>query len=97
MEKKEFYDKIASILGASHEYSTFNDVIYRFIDGKPCPTNATRWGGRSPGNGRFPGFGIVRLYGNTVHIALTKPIGINAICTSKEEAVEMIEKIINNS
>jgi hypothetical protein len=31
-------------------------------------TNKTRWNMRGPGNGRFPGFGLIRAFGNTVHM-----------------------------
>ena len=53
--KKEFYDKVSKILNIEHEFN------------EPVPRR-TRWNNRKIGNGRFPGFGLVRCYGSGVLI-----------------------------
>lgn len=50
-EKEAFYIKCSEILGIEHEYNT------------PVPRR-TRWNTRLIGNGRFPGFGLIRCMGN---------------------------------
>lgn len=92
MNKKDFYDRCADILGCQHDYSTFNDKIYRFDEeGKPCGTNATRWGGRHPGNGRFPGYGTIRAFGPVIHVALTRPKSVAQTFNSQEEVLAFLE------
>ena len=98
-EEEDFYGKCAEILGTEHQYR----------DGVPRPkidrdgkiytpaTKASRWGGREPGNGRFPGFGIIRAFGNTVQINLNKPKKISAIIEGKEEALAFLRKEVNNN
>ena len=54
-DKKEFYERCAEILGIKHEYNT------------PVPKR-TRWNNRFIGNGRYPGFGLIRCYGNSVMV-----------------------------
>ena len=82
-------------MGCQHEYSTFNDIIYRFdCDGNPCGTNATRWGGRHPGNGRYSQYGIIRYYSDkVVHISIHTPVSMN-ITTTVEDAIEIIKNIM---
>jgi hypothetical protein len=64
MDSQEFYAEVGAILGVDHEYVT-----------PPAPGKKLRWGPRGPGNGRFPGHGIVRMFSPTViHVALTKPV-----------------------
>lgn len=50
-EKQEFYARCAEILNIEHEYNT------------PVPKR-NRWNTRRTGNGRYPGFGLIRCYGN---------------------------------
>ena len=97
--EEDFYGRCAEILGTEHQYR----------DGVPRPkmdregkmytpsSRATRWGGREPGNGRFSGFGLIRLFGNTVQINLTKPKRISAIIDGREEALAFLEKEVNNN
>lgn len=54
-EKKAFYARCSEILNIKHEYNT------------PVPRR-TRWNTRFIGNGRYPGFGLIRCYGNSVMI-----------------------------
>ena len=55
-EKKAFYAQCGEILGIAHEW---NDPVPR----------RTRWNTRLIGNGRFPGFGLIRCYGYQVMVS----------------------------
>ena len=52
-DNEVFYGACAEALGIPHEYR------------KPV-RKRTRWNNRLLGNGRFPGFGLVRLHGPSV-------------------------------
>lgn len=54
-DKEVFYGACADALGIPHEFH------------KPV-RRRTRWNNRLLGNGRFPGFGLVRLHGAAVII-----------------------------
>lgn len=61
MTNDEFYDACASLLGCKHE-------------GRAEPLlKRNRWINRIPGSGRFPGRGIIRVFGEQVHVALNDP------------------------
>lgn len=91
MNKRDFYERCAQIIGCTHAYSSFNDKIYRIDDrGNPCVTNATRWGGREPGNGRFPGYGTIRRFGSVIHVCLTHPISFTGTFTDDTEFFEFL-------
>lgn len=77
-EKKAFYARCSEILGIEHEW---NDPVPR----------RTRWNTRFIGNGRFPGFGLIRCFGNQIMVT-TKTNGshmfktCDAVYTYLEEA-----------
>jgi hypothetical protein len=50
-----------------------------------------RWCNRMPGSGRFIGFGIIRAWGETVHVALTNPVKINRSFGSRVAALEFLK------
>lgn len=78
MEIEEFYKECGKLLGVDHQ-------------GQPFPYyKRTRWNNRTPGQGRFPGRGIVRVFGSQVHIALTNP-PIHHICQSKEDCLVFLK------
>jgi hypothetical protein len=54
-EKKEFYARCGEILGIEHEWN--DPAGWR-----------TRWNNRAIGNGRFPGFGLIRCFGNDIMV-----------------------------
>lgn len=54
-EKEAFYEQCAEVLGMEHEF-------------RQPPGRRTRWNNRRLGNGRFPGFGLVRIHGSMVMI-----------------------------
>lgn len=59
--EERFYQACAKLLCAPHEYRPF------------APRRRNRWN-RLKGNGRFPGHGCVRMFGeNSIHVMLTKP------------------------
>lgn len=76
-----FYQKCAELLGTTYDY-------------KPFPyAKRTRWNNRAPGNGRFGGFGLIRLFGSTVHMSLKAPVKVNRWFTSREDALAFLEGI----
>ena len=58
-EKKEFYTRCGKILNIEHVYT------------KPVPRR-TRWNTRFLGNGRYPSFGLIRCYGNSIMVTSRK-------------------------
>lgn len=46
-----------------------------------------RWGPRTPGNGRFPNRGLIRVFGSQIHVALYTP-PFRAIFPSKSAALD---------
>jgi hypothetical protein len=54
-EKKEFYARCGEILGIEHKW---NDPVPR----------RNRWNTRLIGNGRFPGYGLIRCYGRQIMV-----------------------------
>ena len=61
MTDEQFYEECASLLGTTHE-------------GQPFPFyKRTRWNNRTAGRGRFPGRGIIRVFGDVVHVSLNNP------------------------
>jgi hypothetical protein len=58
-EKKAFYARCGEILGIEHEW---NDPVPR----------RTRWNNRFLGNGRYPGFGMVRCFGQSIMVTSRK-------------------------
>lgn len=84
LTNEEFYNECAKILG----------TVY---DCKPFPwthSRRTRWNNRAPGSGRFPGYGLIRCYGDVIHVALHKPVYINETFLSKQDALDHISVAI---
>ena len=96
MDKKDFYDQCADLLGTTHAYNTINDVIHRTDrrTGQLLQTNCCRWYGREPGNGLFPRFGTIRSYGRIVHVALHHPIKVNRQFPSMEATLEYLREAL---
>ena len=69
-----FYTRCAEILGCDHNYRPWN--------GRP----PNRWNNRTPGNGRFPGYGTIRRFSsNAIHVSLRVPQAINAVFHQEED------------
>jgi len=77
-EKKEFYARCGEILGIEHDWNP------------PVPRR-TRWNNRVIGNGRFPGFGLIRIFGD--QIMVTNRAG-SKMFKNKEEVFEHLQKSI---
>lgn len=87
----EFYAACAELLGTEHHWrdSRPRPRVDRLTGALYTPsTRATRWGGREPGNGRFPGFGLIRCFGHRVQVALKAPVRCTAVFASRREALE---------
>jgi hypothetical protein len=84
MDKEEFYIRCAKILGVDYE------PFIPYSGGK----RPTRWNNRSPGNGRFPNFGLIRYHSsNMIIINLKYPVIINKTMTTVEEVFDFLELI----
>lgn len=91
-----FYTEVSNILGVEAEYKP--DLLPRYgIDrfGNQYHRSKKngRWHGRDPGNGRFPGRGIVRHYGGFIHVALTSPRASGSFKTD-EEVFTFLRKVM---
>lgn len=78
MDNEEFYRRCAELLGTTYDCT-----------GLESP-HRTRWNNRRPGNGRFPGFGIIRLHGEDVHVSLRSPVSASRHFTSRKDALEWL-------
>jgi hypothetical protein len=94
LEVEKFYLRIGEILGIGQEIIPIKEPRKSMRTGISRSTNATRWGPRAPGNGRFEGFGIIRVYGSTVHVSLRHPVAIHKVFQSREEVIEFLEKMM---
>lgn len=81
MSNEEFYNKCAELLGAEHEYLPFTHY------------KRTRWNNRTPGSGRYPGYGIIRKFGNKIHVALTNPINHHGIYDNEEAVFTFLRSL----
>ncbi len=81
-DEERFYNEVALALGTTCGY-------------RPPPySKLTRWNNRQPGNGRFPGFGIVRRFSSDrIHLQLHNPT-ISGVFDSEEAAFQAIRSRI---
>lgn len=80
--KEDFYRTCAELLGAVHEFRPWTH------DGP------NRWNNRHAGNGRFPGFGVIRIFGpNLVQFALRRPVAFRAVFRSPTEAIAALRNL----
>ena len=95
MITEDFYKLCDEIVGVESEYKQ-PLKIYPKTDrdgNKVQPmTNASRWGGREPGNGRYEGYGLIRVYNaSCIHITFKNP-NINNTYDSFDEALKDLTK-----
>lgn len=96
MTQEEFYRACAELLGVETEYrdatpkprwSHTHQAIVKL------PTKATRWSGREPGNGRFTGCGVIRMFSPTcIHVSLKHPIKVNRTFASQQEVLDLLHE-----
>lgn len=97
MNKKEFYEECSKIIGVEIEYKEKLKPATR-INRKTGQTYtpmtlATRWGGREPGNGRVPGFGLIRVFNQSyIQINIKNPY-LNNIYDNYENALTALKTI----
>ena len=84
-DDRAFYDACAKLLGVEHDFRPF-----RY--GK-----RSRWNNRKPGSGRFPGRGLVRAFGNHVHLSLYRPRPINRLFDSRKDALRCLEELTRSA
>lgn len=79
-----FYARCAELLGTTHTYIPW-----------PSPTRGpNRWNNRHAGNGRFSGFGTIRMYGpNSIHVSLRHPRIINRAFRSTDAVYEFLRAL----
>jgi len=84
--EEAFYRECARLLGVIH--------TYRPWIGRP----PNRWNNRHPGNGRFPGFGTIRMDApNHIHVALRQPVAVNKVCRSMSEVFQVLRRLKHQS
>jgi hypothetical protein len=80
--EEPFYRRCAELLGCTHEY-------------RPFPwRKRTRWNNRAAGNGRYEGYGLIRMFGpTTIHVSLHSPIRVNRWFSSPEAVYSFLENL----
>jgi hypothetical protein len=82
VNKEDFYRACADVIGAAHQFTPW---AYDRPD---------RWNNRDAGNGRFPGFGIIRLFSpNLVQVSLRRPVAFRATFRSTDEALTALREL----
>lgn len=81
MTNEEFYNEVGILLGCEHHYK------------EPVGKYKSRWNNRKPGNGRFPGLGLVQSFGDIVIIRLYHPERISESFFTKEEALTYLKGV----
>ncbi len=99
MKQKEFYKECTKIVGTESEYTDLprSPKKYSRETGELYQpmTRATRWGGREPGNGRFPGLGLIRCFGaSCIQINIKNPT-LSETYESYEEALDALREVFS--
>lgn len=82
MKDDIFYKECADLLDTTYDCESFP---WR---------KRTRWNNRKPGSGRYPGYGLIRCFGDVVHVVLHTPVKLNATFTNKVDALNAIKQAI---
>lgn len=78
-----FYEECAKLLNCAEH-------IYR----KFPYSKRTRWNNRGAGNGRYPGHGLIRMFGpNAIHVALFEP-RLSGLFKSPEDVFAALKKAL---
>lgn len=75
-EVEGFYLRCAEILQVPHTYDH-------------QPRIARRWN-RKLGNGRFEGYGLIRVYGDGAHVCIRHPVKINQMFSTWDEVYDVL-------
>ena len=81
-KQKLFYKTCGEILGIEHKY-------------KVPFARKTRWNDRSPGNGRYEGFGIIRRFSETLISVTSRSFG-QKVLFSEKDVYEYLKEITGN-
>ena len=84
MDLDDFYGECAAILGFDHEGEAFTHY------------KRTRWNNRRAGRGRFPGSGLIRVFGNVVHISIREPVMVQRTIEGLPEALAYLRACVDN-
>lgn len=82
MTVEGFYLRCSELLGCTEH--TYKEFPFR---------KRTRWNNRTAGNGRYPGIGLIRVFGPKVHISLRTPVQTNRWFGSMDEALAWLAMI----
>lgn len=85
MNNTEFYNRCAELLGVEYICTPF-----------PYETK-TRWNNRKPGEGRYPGYGLIRHFGGNIHVTLRHPVIHNKVYTSENDVYEFLKTLTNEN
>lgn len=96
MSQEEFYRECGRLLGVETDYKDASPVM-RWSHTEQAMvrkmTKASRWAGREPGNGRFPGCGVIRVFSPVcIHVALKHPVVINRAFTSYAAVLFLLQE-----
>jgi hypothetical protein len=85
MVEERFYQEVAELLCVPNTY-------------RPQPfAYKTRWNNRGAGNGRFPGFGLIRMFSeNCIHVSLSRPMAVNRFFKSTDEVTGFLRQHIED-
>lgn len=96
MSQEEFYRECGRLLGVETQYKDATPKPRWSHSAQAIvklPTKATRWSGREPGNGRFPGCGVIRIFSaSCIHVALKHPVQVNRSFPSYEAVLLLLEE-----
>jgi hypothetical protein len=94
MNEEEFYGRCARLLNTEHDFHPIPvaSKIPRH-DGTVRNVAKGRYNQREPGNGRFPGHGLVRHFGLAIHVNLHTP-KVYGIFKDPELALEAIARAL---
>ena len=82
-----FYNRCAELLCVPHTYKPFATFAQK----------RTRWYNREPGNGRFEGCGLIRMYSpNLIHVCLKRPFKINRWFSDPEDVIKLLKEYVED-
>lgn len=80
----QFYQECARLLSVPYTYTPWTG------------RGPNRWNNRHAGNGRFDGFGTIRMFSpNCIHLSLRAPRPINCVVRSVEEVYALLQRHAN--